>query len=508
MATCVRQGRFEEATAKAKISSSRDLEFFRREAALLCLLQHPNMTALLAARLLPPEYLLVMELGAKELASMIHHEGWRSNPKQLIHLASQLAEVLAYLHAKGVLHRDINPSNILLDGAENLKLTDFSIAEYADELAEEQADRRHLLKGAQPTGGFHKRHLVGTLQYLAPEILLKQPAGYAADIYAWAVTVNELATGTFPFSDCTHDNPQAHTILDFGYGRSELAAAVAAEGLRPTLAPSAPPQLNDLITRCWALDPDQRPTASDLAPSFELKVTAAAEASAGLRGEDRMEDRHLLLTPLHIKGKLLPSTQILATFDGHRGAAAAEHCVQHLLQHLQACWDAPTAEAALQDTFLRLDKAFLESQQRSWDDQVQRKGQSAAGTRTWPGCTAIVALIHDGHLWVANAGDCRAVLVTRSIGDGDLKPLGLTARPEVSHHQLEEGDTCLLLGSDGLWDYLPSQAAADLIRDTVKHPAMCARRLITEALTRGSGDNVTAIVAFLQPVTTLERIYG
>lgn len=140
------------------------------------------------------------------------------------------------------------------DEAGNLKLTDFSIAEYAAELAEDQADRRNLLKGGQPTGGFHKRHLVrsllvklhhclctaqcwlskhvvhdlgstaccvqvGTLQYLAPEILLKQPASYAADIYAWAVTVNEVATGTFPFSDCTHDNPQAHTILDFGYGR-------------------------------------------------------------------------------------------------------------------------------------------------------------------------------------------------------------------------------------------------------------------------------------------------
>ena len=61
---------------------------------------------------------------------------------------------------------------------------------------------------------------VGTLQYLAPEVLMKQPATYAADVYAWAVTVNEVATHTFPFSDCTRENPQAHTVLDFGYGRS------------------------------------------------------------------------------------------------------------------------------------------------------------------------------------------------------------------------------------------------------------------------------------------------
>ena len=60
---------------------------------------------------------------------------------------------------------------------------------------------------------------VGTLQYLSPEVLQKRPAGYASDVYAWAVTINEVATGVFPFSDCTKDNPKVHTVLDFGYGR-------------------------------------------------------------------------------------------------------------------------------------------------------------------------------------------------------------------------------------------------------------------------------------------------
>ena len=60
---------------------------------------------------------------------------------------------------------------------------------------------------------------VGTLEYLAPEVLLNQPYSFPADIYAWAVTINEVATGTLPFSDCTKDNPAAHTVLNFGYGR-------------------------------------------------------------------------------------------------------------------------------------------------------------------------------------------------------------------------------------------------------------------------------------------------
>lgn len=87
----------------------------------------------------------------------------------------------------------------------------------------------------------------------------------------------------------------------------------------------------------------------------------------------------------------------------------------------------------------------------------------------------------------------------------------------------------LVLGSDGLWDFLTPAQVAQLIADTVKHPAMAAQRLTTEALTRGSGecmlllcahcelaatdsssyagDNVTALVVFLQPVETLERVY-
>ena len=54
---------------------------------------------------------------------------------------------------------------------------------------------------------------------MAPEVLQKQPTTAASDVYAWAVTANEIATGIFPFADCTKDNPQCQTVLNFGYGR-------------------------------------------------------------------------------------------------------------------------------------------------------------------------------------------------------------------------------------------------------------------------------------------------
>lgn len=102
------------AVKQAKIGTARDLEYFRKEVFLLCQLAHPNITALLAARLLPPDYLMLLELGARELATELHEHGWRPSLQEVLLLAEQLASALAHVHFKSILHRDINPSNILL----------------------------------------------------------------------------------------------------------------------------------------------------------------------------------------------------------------------------------------------------------------------------------------------------------------------------------------------------------------------------------------------------------
>lgn len=62
-------------------------------------------------------------------------------------------------------------------------------------------------------------HQVGTLEYMAPEVLLGGRHSCASDVYALGVTLAELASGIPPFSDCTRDNPLAHTVLEMGYGR-------------------------------------------------------------------------------------------------------------------------------------------------------------------------------------------------------------------------------------------------------------------------------------------------
>ena len=98
--------------------------------------------------------------------------------------------------------------------------------------------------------------------------------------------------------------------------------------------------------------------------------------------------------------------------------------------------------------------------------------------------------------------------VTRSIGDADVKPLGVTSEPEISWHDIGEEDDFLCLASDGLWDVLDPAEVAGMVRDTVRKPAMVAQRLATEAATRGSRDNISVVVAFLRNAgKTHEKIF-
>ncbi|XP_031489998.1 protein kinase and PP2C-like domain-containing protein [Nymphaea colorata] len=99
-----------------------------------------------------------------------------------------------------------------------------------------------------------------------------------------------------------------------------------------------------------------------------------------------------------------------------------------------------------------------------------------------------------------------ALQVRRSIGDDDLKP-AVTAGPEITETDLSSDDEFVVMASDGLWDVFGNDEMVPIIHETIKEPRMCAKRLATEAVERGSKDKVTVIVIFLRPVSTAERIF-
>ncbi|MEX5708269.1 protein kinase [Parafrankia sp. FMc6] len=163
-------------------------------------------------------------------------------------LAVGLADALVAIHAAGVVHRDLKPSNILLawDGP---KVIDFGIAQLTDSAT------------LTRTG-----HVIGTLAWMAPEQMRGEPAGTAADVFAWASCVTYATTGRHPF------HADAPDLLAQRVQRDE-----------PDLD-AVPPYLRGLVGQALAKAPRERPGASGLLAALvghEVHGVTDADAAAG-----------------------------------------------------------------------------------------------------------------------------------------------------------------------------------------------------------------------------------
>ncbi|XP_047059370.1 protein kinase and PP2C-like domain-containing protein isoform X1 [Lolium rigidum] len=599
------------AAKKPVLSTSDDLDKFHYQLQLLCKLDHPGLAKLIAAHARPPNYLMFFEFfEPPNLADKIHVEEWSPSIQQVVNIASYLAKTLQYLQILGIVHRDIKPANILLDKDLLPRLADFGLAMYQKDIKSISVE--NWKSSGKPTGGFYKKNMVGTLIYMAPEILRKDLHTEKSDVYSFAISLNELLTGVVPYTDLRAE-AQAHTVLEMTYTEQQLTSAVVSQGLRPALAlpeSGSPPSFLSLIQRCWDPDPKQRPSFEDIiqelnaiqkhlvaysCPPPSCSVNMSQNGNAEVhhyqealnwfnQGElftkkakklehtvnpwsdyfdqssvsmyrptlswgsfatcgrrETMEDTHFML-PCMSEEKDVHSFGI---FDGHRGAAAAEFSVRAVPGFLKQFGHTSPTDA-LVEAFMKSDTAFRE------ELIIHQKSKRIIQKDWHPGCTAVTALIVRNKLFVANAGDCRAILsragkpfpmtrdhvascakerervikegtevrwqidtwrvgaaalqVTRSIGDDDLKP-AVTALPEIIETDLSTDDEFLVMASDGLWDVVGNEDVLSIIRDTVKEPGMCSKRLATEAASRGSKDNITVIVVFLRPVSTAERIY-
>jgi eukaryotic-like serine/threonine-protein kinase len=147
-----------------------------------------------------------------------------------LRLAKQLCAGLAAAHSVGVLHRDIKPENLILESTGNAKLMDFGIAR---PISRETP--------GQTQAGF----IVGTPQYLAPEVLRGQEADPRADIYSCGVVLYEIFTGALPFTGpTTMDVVMKHLREAPPPPRSHW--------------PEIPPGLEAALLQCLAKDPDER----------------------------------------------------------------------------------------------------------------------------------------------------------------------------------------------------------------------------------------------------------
>ena len=161
-------------------------EGFRRrflsESRLAARLEHPSVVPVYDAREDDGELIVAMRLvEGGDLRKLIDREGPLA-PARAIGLLSQVAEALDAAHAAGVVHRDVKPHNILVEG-ERAYLSDFGLA-----------------KAYEETGSGSGASIVGTVEYMAPEQWRGQKVGPAADVYALGCVLYEALTGIVPYA--------------------------------------------------------------------------------------------------------------------------------------------------------------------------------------------------------------------------------------------------------------------------------------------------------------------
>lgn len=212
-------------------------ERFRREIQVAAQLQHPHIVPLLAAGESAGLLWFTMPfIEGESLRAAIARKG-RFGSREVIRILHDVTDALAYAHARGVVHRDIKPGNILTSGMHAM-VTDFGVAK--------------ALSASTPTasGGTTTGMAIGTPAYMAPEQLAADPAAdHRMDIYAVGLLGYELLTGKSPFSGTS---PQA-----------TLAAQLTLMPEAPSRSlPDVPEGLSNIIMQCLEKDANKRPASA------------------------------------------------------------------------------------------------------------------------------------------------------------------------------------------------------------------------------------------------------
>ena len=186
-------------------------------------------------------YLVMEYLPGGDLYSLLQKLGALEESAVRVY-TYQIAQALGYLHQKGIIHRDIKPDNILISATGHVKLTDFGLSY----LAVYGPRRRSVgaIHTVDPTIA-NSRSCVGTPDYVAPEILLKQEHSFGVDWWALGVLVYEMLTGTPPF----HAETEAETHERILSGEFEPLDEEE---------DGASPEAIDFVNRLLNLNPEER----------------------------------------------------------------------------------------------------------------------------------------------------------------------------------------------------------------------------------------------------------
>ncbi len=216
---------------------------FHQEAQAAAPLKHPGVVRMYSAGMERGTPYIAMEFVDGEPLDRFLKRTGRLKWQQALHIGGQVALALDCAHTHGVVHRDVKPSNIMLDRSGNVRLTDFGIANI-------QSD-----DGSSPDNS----NIIGTPQYMSPEQCSGRDVGPASDLFALGVTMYQMLTAEMPFRGessmalikaiCTEDPPRVNKV-----------------------EPAIPDDVSRLVAYLMAKEPDLRPANARVVHSLIARV--------------------------------------------------------------------------------------------------------------------------------------------------------------------------------------------------------------------------------------------
>jgi serine/threonine-protein kinase len=215
-------------------------ERFRREGALLAALSHPHIVPTYGRGEVDGELYIAMRMTCGTLRDAL--AGGPVDVPHAMQVLTAVADALDAAHAAGVIHRDVKPANVLLDPGPHIFLGDFGLARDPE--------------GAALTA---PGQVLGSIDYMAPELLDGDGVGPATDVYGLACMAVETLTGEVPYVKDTEAAVMYAHVVD---------PPPSVRARRPEL----PAALDDVIAAGMAKDPDERPPSAGVLVAEMLRA--------------------------------------------------------------------------------------------------------------------------------------------------------------------------------------------------------------------------------------------
>lgn len=213
-------------------------EQMMKEARAVARLEHPHICQVHGVEEIDGHHFIVMQyVEGETLAALMRRE--RLGPERIAALADQIAGALAFAHARGIIHRDVKPQNIMVTAEGQAKVLDFGLAQFV----RPQPDGAP--GGEDPAQTLHVGGVVGTPAYMSPEQARGEELDFRSDIFSFGVVLYEMLSGRNPFLRETVE---------------ETVAAVREETPPPLSSPGA---LGELALQCLAKERARRPDSAD-----------------------------------------------------------------------------------------------------------------------------------------------------------------------------------------------------------------------------------------------------